>query len=147
MSAALVVAFWSATRLARCASVGRTAWSISAVGHSITPGCAVPQLWASEPVVFVRSLALTLIIAECGQPRLLLVAQEAVEFLQRWLHRRTAVIIASMRCCIAASRLGAVSAISVGQAALMSCAALSEALARSSSAARCASVGWIACWN
>ena len=39
-------------QLARCASVGRTAASISAVGHSITPGCAAPQLWASEPAVF-----------------------------------------------------------------------------------------------
>ena len=29
----------------------------------------------------------------------------------------------------------------------MSWAALAEALARSSSAARCSSVGWMACWN
>ena len=35
----------------------------------------------------VRSLALPLIVAECGQARFLLVVQETVEFLQRRLHR------------------------------------------------------------
>jgi hypothetical protein len=45
-----------------------------------------------------------------------------------------------MRCCIDASRLGAVSDICVGQAALMFCAAVTEALASSSIAARCVSV-------
>ena len=48
---------------------------------------------------------------------------------------------------MAASWLGAVSAMSVGQAASISCAALAEALTRSPSAARCSSVGWMACWN
>src|ERR1700738_5119353 len=49
MSAAFALASWSDARLARCASLGWTLASISAAGHSVTPGCAAPQLWASEP--------------------------------------------------------------------------------------------------
>jgi hypothetical protein len=52
-----------------------------------------------------------------------------------------------MRFSILRSRFGAVSDICVGQAALMFRAAWAEALARSSSAARCSSLGWIACRN
>ena len=144
ISAALALASCKAFRLARCASVGCSLDSISAAGQSVAPDCAAVQLCASEPPGFPGGALVALILPKRGKPGLLLVVQQIVELIQRRLHR-CRPLRSSLRSASAWRRAGLAPSMTacVGHAALMSCAAFTEALARSSRAARWASFGWM----
>ena len=144
MSAALALASCSAARLARCASVGCTV-ARSRPSANRHAGLRGPQLCASEPGSLPR-LVLALVLAERGKACLLFVVQEAVELLQRRLHACRPPR-SSPRCALHGGEPVRRRQRDVGRTGRLDVLrGLHRGIGEISSAARCASFGWIACW-